>query len=169
MANRVWTENELTLIQLKWGEIASLRDQLLKNQNSCCLICDQKINKQEAVLDHHHCRRVGGTGQIRGVLCRTCNVFLGKIENNCKRYRIPNENLPVVLANIIKYLSSCQFPYIHPSEKAKPLRLQKSSYNELKKIMNGKKKIPPYPKSGTLTKGLEQLFYKHGIVPKYYS
>ena len=159
----------MTLIQLKWGEIALLRDQLLKDQNYHCLICEQKITEQEAVLDHHHCRRIGGTGQIRGVLCRTCNVFLGKIENNCKRYRIPNEKLPVILANIIKYLSICQFPYIHPSEKPKPLKLQKNSYNELKKVMDGKKKIPPYPKSRTLTKGLEKLFNKYGITPKYYS
>lgn len=48
-------------------------DAFVIRQASCCLICERRT----AILcvDHDHV-----TGEVRGVLCRTCNVQLGIIE-----------------------------------------------------------------------------------------
>lgn len=154
--------------QLKWDEVSSLRGKLLQKQKGICPICKRHI--VNPVLDHHHIRRVKGTGQIRGVLCSACNVMLGKIENNCTRYCISQEELPETLRNMAKYLTKKQEPYIHPSEAPKIPKLMKSSYNELAKAMKDSKyKIPEYPKSGRLTVRLAKLFEKFEIEPKFYS
>lgn len=155
--------------QLKWSELEELRDKLLERQKHICPICKKRI--ENPVLDHHHVRRVKGTGRIRGVLCRQCNVLLGKVENNCVRYKINQEELPFVLENMARYLLTPQQPYIHPSETPKEPKLMKSSYNELAKTVeeNGKYKMPEYPKSGRLTVRLAELFEKFGIEPKFYN
>lgn len=155
--------------QLKWSELPELRDKLLKQQNHICPICKRQI--ESPVLDHHHVRRVKGTGLVRGVLCRQCNVLLGKMENNCTRYSIDQENLPEVLRNMAKYLQKKHKPYMHPSEAPKTPKLMKSSYNELAKTVkeDGRFKMPEYPKSGKLTVRLAELFEKFELEPKFYS
>lgn len=154
--------------QLKWSEVEELRDRLLKWQNHICPICRKQI--ENPVLDHHHIRRVKGTGQIRGVLCRQCNVLLGKMENNCVRYNVNQEDLPFVLENMARYLLKKHEAYIHPSEAPKEPKLMKSSYNELTKMVeeDGRYKMPEYPKSGKLTVRLAELFERHNVEPKFY-
>ena len=153
--------------QLKQKDIAKLRDELLIKQKGICPICNKPII--HPVLDHDHKKRVGGSGQIRGVICSGCNIFLAKSENNCKRYGISNEQLPKVLRRMVRYLTAKQLPYIHPSEKEKVPKLMKVSYNKLKSAYTGKGKLPLYPKSGRLTAPLERLFDKYEIEPKFYS
>lgn len=47
----------------------------LEAQNHQCGICKCHINGNSA-LDHNH-----ATGDPRGLLCRDCNLLLGKVEN----------------------------------------------------------------------------------------
>ena len=153
--------------QLKTNEVAELRKTILLQQNGLCPICSELIT--DAVLDHSHKKRIGGSGKIRGVLCRMCNVFLAKAENNCTRYGIGQKNLPRVLRAIAAYLEKPHLPYIHPSERTKPSKLQKSSYNRLKKVYKGKAKFPEYPKSGQITIKLKELYTQYEIEPEFYS
>lgn len=162
--------------QLKSSDIPKLRRHLLKKQNGICPICGKEI--KDPVLDHHHKKKIKGTGQIRGVICRTCNVFLAKCENNASRYLISQNELPSILIRLSKYLSRPHLPYIHPSEAPKRKILTKSSYNKLvsihsKSAISGK--IQPYrltpkgkPAQG-LTKPLQRLFEIYKITPEFYN
>lgn len=59
---------------------------MLQEQGSCCAICSSVLG-QEACVDHNH-----QTGQVRGLLCKPCNMALGlfwddpKILNNAAYY-----------------------------------------------------------------------------------
>ena len=154
-------------IQMKGKDLSFIREKILKLQKGFCPICKRII--KDPCLDHEHKKRIKGSGLVRGVLCRTCNVFIAKSENNCIRYGIQYFNLPMILRNIADYLEKEQYPYIHPSEVLKPAQLQRSSYIQLmKRLLKENRKIPPYPKSGRLTKKLEELFTKFNISPKFY-
>ena len=154
-------------IQMKGKDLSFIREKILKLQKGFCPICKRII--KDPCLDHEHKKRIKGSGLVRGVLCRTCNVFIAKSENNCIRYGIQYSNLPMILRNIADYLEKEQYPYIHPSEVLKPAQLQRSSYIQLmKRLLKENRKIPPYPKSGRLTKELEKLFTKFNISPKFY-
>jgi len=153
--------------QLKTTEVSELRESILKEQNGICPLCNDHIF--DAVLDHSHKKRTGGTGKIRGVLCRNCNSFLAKSENNCTRFCISQKRLPDVLRRMAEYLEKPHLPFTHPSERTKPPKLQKSSYSKLKKIYTGKSKFPEYPKSGQLTVKLKALYEQYNIEPNFYS
>lgn len=155
--------------QLKQSEIAKMREQILNEQEGICPLCNNPIPAGAACLDHEHRRRIRGTGQLRAVLCRNCNTFLGKLENNSKRCNITLKDLPKVLRRTSKYLLQEHKPFIHPSEREKPIKLQKSSYNILKRKYKGRAKFPEYPKTGKLTVRLKQIFEQYKIEPKFYS
>jgi hypothetical protein len=171
-SNNCGSFSEEVLYQMSGKEIGILRNIILEHvQMGHCKICTREIEEGEAVLDHHHKKKVKGTGQIRGVLCRTCNVLLAKSENNSVRYRISQVELPSVLRRMADYLEGQQYPYIHPSEKEPPKYLKKSSYNALqKRILSVTKneKIPAYPISKKLTSPLKKLYEKYNIVPEFY-
>lgn len=156
----------MTMRQIKTTEIKSLRNHILKLQGGICPICKEKI--LDAVLDHEHKKRIGGTGQIRGVLCRKCNVFIAKAENNCIRYGIGLSKLPNVLRNMADYFEKEKFKAIHPSDRPKDPKLKKTSYNKLQKVYDLKSKFPEYPKSGKLTTKLQSLFDFYNIEPEFY-
>lgn len=63
-------------------------DNMLEEQNGCCVICgkDESENGRRLNIDHDH-----KDGRIRGLLCNWCNLRLGWFEKNEK--------------NIIDYLS----------------------------------------------------------------
>lgn len=156
--------------QLKAKDVPELRQRLLKKQGGICPICEKTADAP--CLDHHHVKRIKGSGQIRGVLCRSCNVLIAKMENNCVRYGVGAENLPRVLRNMALYLERPQLPYIHPSEKEKARKITKTSYNRLKKLFvsNGGEgsRFPEYPKSGKLTVKLSEKFIEFNIEPEFY-
>lgn len=60
-------------------------NEMLRNQNNVCAICLQNEsyvniktkNIQDLSVDHDH-----GTGKIRGLLCRRCNLGLGYFKDN---------------------------------------------------------------------------------------
>ena len=152
--------------QLKGSEVPALRAKLLEEQSGTCPICCNDVDAP--CLDHEHTKKIKGSGQVRGVICRMCNVFLGKIENNCTRYKISLFELPRTLRNIADYVEKPHHPYMHPSEAPKIPRLKKTSYNKLKKAYSGRAKFPEYPKQKKLTKGLKALFEKYEIEPEFY-
>lgn len=63
---------------------------LLKTHNNSCAICQKNQNElnQRLRLDHCH-----STGKVRGLLCDSCNVGLGRFRDN-----------PVFLKSAILYL-----------------------------------------------------------------
>ena len=159
------------LRQLKTSDVPKLRKWMLrKKQKGKCLICKKKAERP--CLDHHHKKKIKGTGLIRGVICSNCNVFLARIENNAMRFGIKNEDLSKILSNISKYLNRPQYPYIHPSEKVKELYLGKRSFNTLKILHDTRyprRKPIEYPKSGKMTVKVLALFVEFKIEPKYTS
>jgi hypothetical protein len=50
---------------------------LSRDQGDCCKLCGRhrSVFKIEFAVDHDH-----DTGKIRGLLCRECNVMLGRFE-----------------------------------------------------------------------------------------
>ncbi len=154
--------------QLKHSDIKGLRKHILKKQNGRCWICEQipKI----ACLDHHHKKKIKGTGQIRGVLCSNCNVFIAKVENNCARYGISKESLPTIMRKSANYFEKKQYPYLHPSEKPKAPTLSKRNFNILSKLHSEKypkRKELQYPKSKKLTKNLIKLYDEFVLEPEF--
>jgi nitrate/TMAO reductase-like tetraheme cytochrome c subunit len=67
-------------------------DQMLESQNGQCKICgtDTPGNKGRFVVDHNHV-----TGEVRGLLCWSCNVGIGHLQDN-----------PSILLSAFNYLST---------------------------------------------------------------
>lgn len=74
-------------LRQRYGICAEEYKKLLEKQNGVCAIC--KIAKTKMCIDHDH-----DTGQIRGILCHSCNVALGLLNDNIEN-----------LTNAIGYLS----------------------------------------------------------------
>jgi hypothetical protein len=68
-------------------------DEMVKNQNGCCKICgtDNPGGKRKRFsVDHNH-----ETGEVRGLLCGSCNSALGLFKDN-----------PNILQSALVYLDS---------------------------------------------------------------
>ena len=54
-------------------------DEMLHEQNMCCAICGVKAMDLPKALcvDHDH-----ATGEVRGLLCRSCNVAIGHLRDS---------------------------------------------------------------------------------------
>ena len=166
------------LIQLKTKDVSEYRDKICKEQDGKCAICREELKENSgASLDHQHMTQKencgeDGAGLIRGVLCRDCNVFEGKIWNNSKRYG-KFDTLPQFLRCLADYLEKEPYPYIHPSEAPKHQTVSKRQYNKLVKLVahsqadSTKKpvKMPDYPGKRKISKKLQLLFDKHDLSP----
>jgi len=168
-------EQPKPLKQLKQKDIAPLRNDILKEQNGQCKLCKIEITEATGVsLDHQHklkCEQNGvdGGGLIRGVLCRACNVWEGKIWNSTNRYlgvESVQERIEK-LTDLVEYYKTENLPLIHPTEQPKEPKMSKRNYNKLKKIWNlcKKRKLPQYPSSGKLTIPLLAAFEEFNIKP----
>lgn len=71
--------------KLKTSEIASQRLLMWNQQGQKCALCNLPLLFTKSVLDHDHT-----TGAIRATLHSGCNSLLGKVENNHRRYGVPN-------------------------------------------------------------------------------
>jgi hypothetical protein len=71
--------------RLKTPEVKPTREGMYLAQAARCKLCKDHIVKGEDVLDHDHL-----TGAVRGVLHRSCNALLGKVENNYRRHGVKN-------------------------------------------------------------------------------
>jgi len=157
--------------QLSQKDVKPLREELLKKNQYICPICTEPLTPEDAALDHNH-----DTGLVRNTICKMCNSIEGIWKQKWKRSGLMDKiSYEELLENMCNYLKATPQPYLHPSHKPKPRKLQKRSYQELvrviekeNKILSRKIKIPPYPKSKRLTKRLKQLFEDFGVEPRYY-
>ncbi len=158
--------------QLKQTNVKEERERLLKEQDCICPLCGQEINPCDAALDHDH-----DTGHIRGVLHKVCNSGEGQMRSKFRRSGVAKHTtFEEYLLSLAEYLMKEQYPMLHPSHAPRPRKLQKRSYQELKreieklnKYVEKQVKVPDYPKSRRLTKRLSELFDMVKIYPKYYS
>lgn len=100
---------------LKASQVAPVRARLLAEQGGKCALCKQPCVADKAVLDHCH-----SEGMIRGVLHRSCNSLLGKLENNRARYGLGKDSdFAAFLAGVMQYLVSSKLKYnlLHPTFK----------------------------------------------------
>lgn len=168
------------LVQLKQSELAEYRKKKHEEQNGICPVLGVYIPLENCCVDHCHRTKTeeiggeGGKGLVRGVLSSIANSWEGKVVNSFRRMGLHKYNVPIwtALRNLADYLEFSRTNFIHPSEKAKPKKITKTSYNTLVKVIrlkNKKEKIPAYPKSGRLTVNLAGLFEKYNVEVKYYS
>lgn len=74
-------------------------------QNGLCPVCLKEIDitiKGEGVIDHDH-----DTGEIRGILHRSCNAAEGKISNAAARWGAKSSSYASIIAyleNLVRYL-----------------------------------------------------------------
>lgn len=124
---------EIKMRQLKTREIAEMRQQLLQEQNGLCALCQEQIEPGSAVLDHDH-----KSGQIRSVLHRGCNAFLGHIENNLARNQITESRLKAILANIESYIKATK-PVLHSTYRTPEQRRERQRQRAKQRRQQNKK------------------------------
>jgi hypothetical protein len=80
--------------QLKYYYGMSVADYeaLLAKQNGACAICKQTF-AQTPCVDHSHI-----TGEVRGLLCRSCNLGLGHFKDDPRLTRAATAHLEAALA-----------------------------------------------------------------------
>jgi len=63
----------------KFGLPQGWYDLQYKKQNGCCAIClgQQEGKPKKFAIDHNH-----STGQVRGLLCNSCNTSIGKLKED---------------------------------------------------------------------------------------
>ena len=64
-------------------------EEMFAKQNGLCAICKQKSGEKYLSIDHNH-----ETGEIRGLLCKKCNMGLGMFRDSV-----------LILTEAIKYLN----------------------------------------------------------------
>ena len=55
---------------------------MLAQQNGVCAICETRPDDRPLCVDHDH-----ATGEVRGLLCHSCNVGLGNYKDDPRRTR----------------------------------------------------------------------------------
>ncbi len=165
---------DVTILARK--DIKAKRKEIFDIQDKKCLICGESVAFEDTALDHQHKLfkdqplLEDDAGLIRGVLCKQCNSWEGKIVKSFRRMGLHKKDRSMyeLLYYLAKYLQMEKYPLIHPSEIEKPKKLSKRNYNILhKKYIQSKrkKKFPEFPKSGKLTKKLKVLFEEFEVSP----
>lgn len=72
----------------KYGISLEEYNKLLIKQNYCCAVCKDIPTYQRLHVDHCH-----KTGKIRGLLCQSCNVSIGKMKES-----------PILLRALAEYI-----------------------------------------------------------------
>lgn len=54
---------------------------MLASQEGRCAICPRELTLVKAHTDHNHV-----TGRVRGLLCNSCNVALGLLDEDVERF-----------------------------------------------------------------------------------
>lgn len=87
-------------------------------QGGLCPLCGKPIDitiKGEGVTDHDH-----ETGQIRGILHRSCNAAEGKISNAAARWGAKSNSYASIipyLESVVAYLKTPATQFIYPMHK----------------------------------------------------
>jgi len=91
----------------------------LKEQGGLCPLCGKPIDhtvKGEGVVDHDH-----DTGEIRGILHRSCNAAEGKIANAAGRWGAGSMSYAAItpfLQRMVDYLQQPGKGFMYPSHKS---------------------------------------------------
>jgi hypothetical protein len=92
---KVKLEHRKVKLKKLYGITIEQYDQLLSNQNGCCAICkkSQTQFKRKLHVDHNHI-----TGQVRGLVCVSCNsgiacferdkLFFDKVKEYLNKYNL---------------------------------------------------------------------------------
>ena len=87
LSNKRTKENiKQVSLMSKYGITLEIFEQMLMNQNYRCLICDRHQSEFKRALCVDHCHE---TGQVRGLLCISCNHDIGHYEKFLKKNLIP--------------------------------------------------------------------------------
>lgn len=169
----------MVLVQLKQKDMKALKEKWYKEQDGYCPLFNKQYPIEKFSLDHRHKLKhelpdESGKGCCRGLINFQANSIEGKITNAFRRYGGDKEiDLILFLRNLADYLEHNKIhsdpsgiKYIHPTEEPKALKLMKSSYKRLVKVIAGKQKVPEY--NGKLTKKLEELYKKYMVVPEFH-
>lgn len=103
--------NQQNKILYNTSDVKRVRDLLYSEQKGLDALTGLPLYTSDAVLDHNH-----STQNVRGVIDRRINIFLGKIENCYNRYvgYWNKQDLSTILRNTADYLSKPEHEYIHP-------------------------------------------------------
>ena len=72
---RSFVVKRASYLRRRYGITIEEYDKMLEKQNGCCAICGihcDDIKSKHLCIDHCH-----QTGKVRGLLCRSCNAYLG--------------------------------------------------------------------------------------------
>jgi hypothetical protein len=86
-------------LKRKYGISLEDKKQMLVKQSNKCQICNTELQLKQAVVDHCHTH-----GNVRGLLCNSCNSLLGFSKDNV-----------TTLKNAIKYLYTQHTGDLHES------------------------------------------------------
>jgi hypothetical protein len=79
-------------------------NQLKESQSDCCVICEIHYSKLKQALNVDHCHV---TGNIRGLLCASCNMALGLLKDDFRLLKKSIEYLqkesPLIKASDLDY------------------------------------------------------------------
>lgn len=76
--------------KLKCGITTEAWNNMYVQQGGCCKICNKAIAIIDTHTDHNH-----HTGKVRGILCKTCNMGIGLLQDS-----------PRILKSALKYLEN---------------------------------------------------------------
>jgi len=93
---REWTKNNRDKVSVygrkyRYGLDNDQFTKMIEEQGNSCKICSKDLDTCKAVIDHCH-----STNSVRGILCNSCNVALGLINddlgwlNKAKKYLTEN-------------------------------------------------------------------------------
>jgi len=101
--------------KLKNKDIAKIRDELLTKQGFKCGICGEDLSNSDNTnrhVDHNH-----ETGEVRGVMCRRCNLLEGTLFYRFRRSGHVGLKTDYIgwLENHLEYLKTSNTGYEHPA------------------------------------------------------
>jgi hypothetical protein len=64
-------------IKRLYGITLDIYDAMMIAQGGCCAICSTSLDEGHLHVDHDH-----ETGEVRGLLCRSCNIGIGVFKEN---------------------------------------------------------------------------------------
>jgi hypothetical protein len=66
-----------SMLKREYGLTSTEYERMLDQQGGGCRVCGQTDHDRRLAVDHDH-----RTGAIRGLLCKRCNLVLGKVDDD---------------------------------------------------------------------------------------
>jgi len=108
-----------TLKPIPRTNMKAMTVKILKDQGGLCLLCKCRIDlsiPKEGCLDHDH-----ESGEVRGVLHRSCNAAEGKVANAAGRWGAKGMSYELIvpwLENLLAYYKGAGTGYMYPGHKS---------------------------------------------------